>query len=158
MNQPQNLWISLDLNFFQHGCLYFESALAYHICMIIAVNVFAYSIRFSPLIVQWAKHWFYLEKPLPNETDFFYFFGLAVRFDWIKTDVWLKLGVFRPSSDAVLHMSRIKCKWGRTKDFSHLHSIRLMSSTASELGLNYSSRPKLSLGSAHVKYGVWSGP
>ena len=24
--------------------------------------------------------------------------------------------------------------------------------------LNYSSRPKLSLGSAHVKYGVWPGP
>ena len=50
----------------------------------------------------------------------------------------------RPSSDAVLHMSRIECKWGRTKDFAHLHSIRLMWSTASELGLsldiNYSSR------------------
>ena len=42
----------------------------------------------------------------------------------------------RPSSDAVLHMSRIGCKWGRTKDFSHLHSIRLMWSTASELGLS----------------------
>ena len=34
-------------------------------------------------------------------------------------------------------MSRIECKWGRTKDFAHLHSIRLMWSTASELGLNY---------------------
>ena len=46
------------------------------------------------------------------------------------TAVWL-----RPSSDAVLHMSRIECKWGRTKDFAHLHSIRLMWSTASELFL-----------------------
>ena len=45
------------------------------------------------------------------------FFGVAVRFDWIKFDVWLKLGV-----------------------------------------LNYSSRPKLSLGSAHVMYDVWPGP
>ena len=33
------------------------------------------------------------------------------------------------------HMSRIKCKWRRTKDFSHLHSIRLMLNTASEPGL-----------------------
>ena len=32
-------------------------------------------------------------------------------------------------------MSRIECKWGRAKDFSHLHSIRLMWSTASGLGL-----------------------
>ena len=32
-------------------------------------------------------------------------------------------------------MSRIECKWGKTKDFAHLHSIRLMWSTASELGL-----------------------
>ena len=31
-------------------------------------------------------------------------------------------------------MSRIECKWGRTKDFAHLHSIRLMWSTTSELG------------------------
>ena len=46
-----------------------------------------------------------------------------------------KVEILRPSSDAVLHMSRIECKWGRTKDFAHLHSIRLMWSTASELGL-----------------------
>ena len=31
--------------------------------------------------------------------------------------------------------SRIECKWGRTMDFSRLHSIWLKSSTASELGL-----------------------
>ena len=42
----------------------------------------------------------------------------------------------RLSSDAVLHMSRIECKWGRTKDFAHLHSIRFMWSTASVPGLN----------------------
>ena len=41
----------------------------------------------------------------------------------------------RPGSDAVLHMSRIECLWGRIKDFSYLHSIRLMWSTASELSL-----------------------
>ena len=45
--------------------------------------------------------------------------------------------LLRPGSDAVLHMSRIECKWGRTKDFAHLHSIRLMWSTASELGLRH---------------------
>ena len=44
----------------------------------------------------------------------------------------------RLSSDAVLHVSRIECWWGRTKDFSHLHSIRLTRSTASELGLSSS--------------------
>ena len=38
----------------------------------------------------------------------------------------------RRSSDAVLHMSWIICYWGKTKDFSHLHSIRLMWSTASQ--------------------------
>ena len=43
--------------------------------------------------------------------------------------------VLRPSSDAVLHMSRVECQWGRTKDFSHLYSIRLKWSEASELGL-----------------------
>ena len=48
----------------------------------------------------------------------------------------VKLWSLRPGSDAVLHMSRIECKWGKTKDFSHLHSIRLMWSMASELGLN----------------------
>ena len=37
----------------------------------------------------------------------------------------------------VLHMSRIECQWGRTKDCSHLHSIRLMWSTAPELGVMF---------------------
>ena len=119
MNQPRS-------QFFQHGCLYFEPARICHICMIITVNVFAYSVRFSKsisvletvtvnctvgetLILPW--------KTTADKTDFFfYFFGLAVRFDWIKIDIWLKLGV-----------------------------------------LHYSSRTKLSLGSAHVKYGVWLG-
>ena len=54
-------------------------------------------------------------------------------------------GQLRPSSDAVLHMSRIKCKWGRTKDFSHLHSIRLIWSTASELGLKQNKTNKSTL-------------
>ena len=70
---------------------------------IIAVNVFAYAISFSqsaslqrlPWIVHRAKHWFYLKKPLPNKTVFFYFFGVAVRFDWIKIDVWLKFQIRR---------------------------------------------------------------
>ena len=42
----------------------------------------------------------------------------------------------RPGSDAVLHMSRIECKWAKSFVLSHLHSIRLMWSTASELGLS----------------------
>ena len=56
-------------------------------------------------------------KTTVRQDRFFTFFGVAVRFDWIKIGIWLKLSV-----------------------------------------LNYSSRPKLSLGSAHMKYGVWPGP
>ena len=52
-----------------------------------------------------------------------------------QTDRHVFISGLRPSSDAVLHMSWIECKWGRTKDFAHLHSIRLMWSTASEPGL-----------------------
>ena len=43
----------------------------------------------------------------------------------------------RPSSCAVLHMSRIECKWAKSFVLPHLHSIRLMWSTASELGLKF---------------------
>ena len=42
-------------------------------------------------------------------------------------------------------MSRIECKWGRTKDFSHLHSILLMWSTASELDLGHGTFGKQSV-------------
>ena len=64
------------------------------------------------------RNWLILPwKATAQQDRFFYFFGVAVLYDWIKIDVWLKLGVF-----------------------------------------NYSSRPKLSLGSAHVKYGVWPVP
>ena len=48
-------------------------------------------------------------------------------------------GFLRPSSDAVLHMSRIECKWAKSFVLPHLHSIRLMWSTASELGLSFPS-------------------
>ena len=42
---------SASISFFsQHGCLYFEPALAYYVFMIITVDVFAYSIRFSKSI------------------------------------------------------------------------------------------------------------
>ena len=44
---------------------------------------------------------------------------------------------------AVLHMSRIECYWGRTKGFSHLHSIRLMSSTAFDPGRVNVSKQKI---------------
>ena len=37
-------------------------------------------------------------------------------------------------------MTWIECGWGRTRDFSHLHSIRLLWSMASELGLNLQKR------------------
>ena len=46
----------------------------------------------------------------------------------------------RPSSDAVLHMSRIECKWEKPFVLPHLHSIRLVWSTASELGLRLARR------------------
>ena len=93
---------------------------------IIAVNVFAYSITFSQstslyiTVTVYCNSGLNIDFTLKNHCltrPLFYFFGVAVRFDWIKIDIWLKLGV-----------------------------------------LNYSSRPKLSLGSAHVKYGVWPGP
>ena len=45
------------------------------------------------------------------------------------------LTLLRPSSDAVLHMSRIECKWAKSFVLPHLHSIRLMWSTESEPGL-----------------------
>ena len=48
--------------------------------------------------------------------------------------IYIKL-IFRPSSDVVLHMSRIECKWEKSFVLPHLHSIRLMWSTASEPGL-----------------------
>ena len=53
-----------------------------------------------------------------------------------RTD-FLRLLQLRPSSDAVLHMSRIECKWTKSFVLPHLHSIRLMWSTVSELGLSY---------------------
>ena len=59
-------------------------------------------------------------KTTDQQHRFCYLFGdtvEAVRFDWIKFDVWLKQAFF-----------------------------------------NYLSRPKLSLGLAHVKYSVWPGP
>ena len=56
-------------------------------------------------------------KTTDQQDCFWYLFGIAVRFNWINFDVWLK------------------------QAFS-----------------GYLSRPKLSLGSAHVKYGVWPRP
>ena len=49
----------------------------------------------------------------------FYFFGVTVRFDWIKIDVWLKLGV--------LIIIRVD---------PNCHKVRLMWSTAFDLGLS----------------------
>ena len=51
-----------------------------------------------------------------------------------RSDSLLRLRLW-PSSDAVLHMSRIECKWAKSFVLPDLHSIRLMWSTASELGL-----------------------
>ena len=89
---------------------------------IVAVNVFAYSSNFSnsasgyPELYSGRKINFTLKNHCPTR-PLFNFFGEAVRFDWIKIDVWLKLVL-----------------------------------------LNHWSRLTLSLGSAHVKYGVWPGP
>ena len=54
-----------------------------------------------------------------------------------KSRMDTRLSSLRPSSDAVLHMSRIECKWAKSFVLSHLHSIRLMWSTASEPGLSH---------------------
>ena len=72
-----------------------------------------------------------------NQSWFWLTWLLALGTCHMSLTVLIKQGYWslRPSSYAVLQMSRIECKWGRTKDFSHLHSIRLMWSTASELGL-----------------------
>ena len=66
-------------------------------------------------------------------TFFFWFL------EWVLQIFLIFVYTLRPDSDAVLHMSRIECKWRKTKDFAHLHLIRLMWSTASELGLKFSS-------------------
>ena len=50
---------------------------------------------------------------MPNKTAFqFYFFGVAVRFDWIKFDVWLKLGVLNYSSWPKLSSGWAQVKYG----------------------------------------------
>ena len=62
------------------------------------------------------------------------------RFNWnwrvFFSNLFFPPSRFRPSSDAVLHMSRIECKWAKSFVLPHLHSIRLMWSTASELALS----------------------
>ena len=62
--------------------------------------------------------------------------GTCLDFIFTRFVIYPLVILLRPGSGAVLHMSRIECKWGRTKDFAHLHSIRLMWSTASKLGLS----------------------
>ena len=66
-----------------------------------------------------------------NLSDFWRFWKMANLF--YKQ---AKVNKLRPSSDAVLHMSRIECKWAKSFVLPHLHSIRLVWSTASELGLS----------------------
>ena len=120
-----NIWISLDLSFFQHGFFYFEPARAYYICMISSLLTYLHilSVFHNQRPCKGYRELYSgrnIDFTLKNHCParpLFCFFGVAVRFDWIKIDVWLKLGV-----------------------------------------LNYSSRPKFSLGSAHVKYGVWLEP
>ena len=52
-----------------------------------------------------------------------------------RPHIFVSVERLRASSDAVLHMSRIECKWAKSFVLPHLYSIRLMWSTASELGL-----------------------
>ena len=80
MNQPQ-MYESASISVFFPNMAAF--ILSPHVLItyawINAVNVFAYSISFSqsaslwrlPWIVKRAKHWFYIEKPLPNKTAYF---------------------------------------------------------------------------------------
>ena len=99
-----NIWISLDLRFFQDGCLsscllyMYESSLLTYLHIPSVFHNQRPCNGYRELILPW--------KTTAQQDRLFYFFGVAVRFDWIKIDVWIKLGV-----------------------------------------LNYSSRPKLSLGS-----------
>ena len=76
-----NVWISLDHSFFSNmGAFILCPQVPIIYASIIAVNVFAYTMSFSqstslkrlPWVVHQAKHWFYLEKPLPNKTAFLY--------------------------------------------------------------------------------------
>ena len=57
-----------------------------------------------------------------------------------------KLRPMLGSDSAFSHMSRIECLWRRTKDFSHLHSIWLMWSTACELAFSPFKRNFSSIG------------
>ena len=69
----------------------------------------------------------------------YYFTRIIILFiRWVKSlelGFYLWINELRPSSDVVLHMSRIEWKWEKSVVLPHLHSIRLMWSTASELGL-----------------------
>ena len=57
-------------------------------------------------------------------------------FDYIRVILQFRgFALVRPGSDAVLHMSRIECKWAKSFVLPHLHSIRLMWSMVSKLGL-----------------------
>ena len=80
---------------------------------------------------------------------------LVAIFAFISTDdskSWVDVNLcFRPGSDAVLHLSRIECKWAKSFVLPHLHSIRLMWSMASELGL-WRPHPLAQLNIVHTWY------
>ena len=83
--------------------LYFEHMHAYYYAYIITIiNLFAYSISFSQS-VSGRNIDFTLKDHCPTR-PLFYFFGIAVRFDWIKIDVWLKLGVLNYLSQPKLSL------------------------------------------------------
>ena len=119
-----NVWI-IDLSFFPtwlplfwaRACLLYmheSSLLAYlHIPSVFPISVL---VTVTVNCDSGRNIDFTLKNHCPTR-PLFNFFSEAVRFDWIKIDVWLKLVL-----------------------------------------LNHWSRLTLSLGSAHVKYGVWPGP
>ena len=114
-----NIWIRLDLSFFLHGCL-FEPALAYYICMnhrcwrICIPSVFNNQCPFNGYreLCSGRNIDFTLKNHCPIRPLFF--FGVVVRFDWIKIDVWLKLGVLNYSSRSKLSLGSTHVKYGVT--------------------------------------------
>ena len=102
-----------------------------------------------------ATHWISKIQLPWGTTDqqdrFCYLFGVAVRFDWIRFDVWLRLD-FRRSPVSGL---RSPPSGRNAGSFPEQRLVIEPTFDSNIRSFNYLSRPKLSVGSAQVKYGVW---
>ena len=85
--------------------------------------------------------------------NFQHLFKFSYCYNYMYTSCRVQVGWshLRPSSDAVLHMSRIECKWEKSFVLPHWHLIRLMWSTASELGLSLSVWDRLDFGKKRLR-------